>query len=193
MRYSDCDTSLHFICLHPTTRLFWFDLIWLQGNMITSLTNMVRIYIPYCNLKIATYNIALSTKNIDTMMSSMVWWMIDLWWSENPPTNPPTLALFWGRIERKGPLKRGRSSFEKSFQKDNSLSLSLSARTRAHQNIVSNAILVCRWSLLKFIWFLFCFEYMDKLKGGNMLCRKALLILCPTHNMLQFCRFRVFN
>jgi len=51
----------------------------------------------------------------------MVWCVVDLCWVKNPLT---PLALFWRRIERKGPLKRGRSSFEKSFEKDNSLSLS---------------------------------------------------------------------
>ena len=122
--YGDYDTSLHFNTLCPSARVF--DFILFQGNMIANLTTMVRIHVFLLKNQVASYDIERSTENIVTMLNTMVWWAIDLWWIEIPP---PTLALFWWRIERKRPLKRGRSSFEKSFEKDSSLSLSLDMTT----------------------------------------------------------------
>ena len=49
---------------------------------------MVRIHVSYWKLKLRFIWYRTCTKNIVTMIDTMVRWAIDLWWIKIPPTHP---------------------------------------------------------------------------------------------------------
>ena len=111
----------HYISFTLTPQLgllIWFD--WVTRKHDNKSYQHGKNTCSLLKPKTATCKLTLCTKNINTIMNTMMWWVIDLWWEK---THPSTPALFWSRIERKGPLQRGRSSFENNFGKDNSVSI----------------------------------------------------------------------